>query len=60
MPAHLAIVGVNPDDDVDAAAARAQAAAESLAFADGILLLADVFGATPCNIGAGCCRTTAW
>ena len=42
MPAHLAIVGVNPDDDVDAAAARAQAAAE---------LLADVFCATPCNIG---------
>ena len=51
MPAHLAVVGVNPDEDADAAAARAEAAAERLAFADGILLLADVFGATPCNIG---------
>ncbi|OAM31069.1 PTS mannose transporter subunit IIA [Eikenella longinqua] len=51
MPEYLSIIGVRPDEEPEAVMARAQKEAERLAFTDGILLLADVFGATPCNVG---------
>ncbi|WP_238480156.1 PTS sugar transporter subunit IIA [Eikenella glucosivorans] len=51
MPEYLSIIGVRPDDEPERVMERARREAERLAFTDGILLLADVFGATPCNVG---------
>ena len=51
MPDNLSIIGVCPDDCPEKATVQVCHEAERLAFTDGILLLVDVFGATPCNIG---------
>ncbi|ASP18343.1 PTS sugar transporter subunit IIA [Neisseria sp. 23W00296] len=51
VPEHIRILGVEPDEDHDAVIRRTQqAVAESSAqAAHGVLVLADIFGATPCN-----------
>ncbi len=51
VPEYLSIIGVRPDEDTESVEARARQEAGRLAFTEGILLLTDVFGATPCNVG---------
>jgi len=49
-PARVAEFGIKVDDDPDEALQRARALARSLDAGDGVLLLADICGGTPCNI----------
>ncbi len=45
-----AALGVSRSDDPDAVLARARALAAELDAGDGLLVLTDMFGATPCNV----------
>jgi mannose PTS system EIIA component len=47
-----AALGVSRSDDPDAVLARARALAAKLDAGDGLLVLTDMFGATPCNVAA--------
>jgi len=49
-PAQAAAVGVALGEEPDAVLARARAAAARLDRGDGVLVLTDMFGATPCNV----------
>ncbi len=49
-PAQAAAIGVAPGEDPAAALERARAAAARLDRGDGVLVLTDMFGATPCNV----------
>ncbi len=51
-PAQAAALGVARSDDPDAVLERARALAARLDTGEGLLVLADMFGATPCNIAA--------
>lgn len=51
IPQYLSIVGMQPDDDPDAVLADACRRADGLDSGSGVLVLADIFGATPCNVG---------
>ena len=48
----IVALDVHPNVPPEATLATAQAALGQLAGRDGVLLLADVFGATPCNVAA--------
>jgi PTS system mannose-specific IIA component len=48
--AQAAAIGVAPGDDPAEALARARAEAQRLDQGDGVLVLTDMFGATPCNV----------
>lgn len=50
---HLAQMAVALHDDPNALLARAQALIEQLDQGAGVLVLSDMYGATPCNV---CCR----
>jgi PTS system ascorbate-specific IIA component len=51
-PERAAALGVARGEDPDAVLARARAAAARLDGGGGVLVLADMFGATPCNVAA--------
>lgn len=50
FPAPLRVVGVQPTDDPDGKLAEVGAAVAAVDAGDGVLILTDVFGATPSNI----------
>jgi len=49
-PARAAAIGVALGEEPDAVLERARAAAARLDAGDGVLVLTDMFGATPCNV----------
>lgn len=49
-PARAATIGVALGEEPDAVLERARAAAARLDAGDGVLVLTDMFGATPCNV----------
>lgn len=49
-PSHIAGIGVTVQDDPDAMLPRAREALKQLDQGDGVLILADICGATPCNL----------
>jgi PTS system mannose-specific IIA component len=51
-PAQAAAIGVARSDDPEAVLARARALAARLDTGDGLLVLTDMFGATPCNVAS--------
>lgn len=51
-PAQAAALGVARSDDPEAVLERARALAARLDSGEGLLVLTDMFGATPCNIAA--------
>ncbi|HEX5093050.1 MAG TPA: PTS fructose transporter subunit IIA [Burkholderiales bacterium] len=51
-PAQAAAIGVVGGEEPDAVLARARAAAQRLDQGDGVLVLTDMFGATPCNVAS--------
>lgn len=52
VPEYLGIVGVHPQEDPEAVWQRARAEAERVDVGSGVLVLADIYGATPCNVGS--------
>ncbi len=55
-PPNLAVLSVLAGDDPQLKLAEGQALIKQLDSGDGVLILADVFGATPSNIGRQLCR----
>ena len=55
-PPNLAVLSVLAGDDPQLKLAEGQALIKQLDSGDGVLVLADVFGATPSNIGRQLCR----
>lgn len=51
-PAQAAALGVARSDDPEAVLERARALAARLDTGDGLLVLTDMFGATPCNVAS--------
>ncbi|HSG75542.1 MAG TPA: PTS fructose transporter subunit IIA [Burkholderiales bacterium] len=51
-PAQAAALGVAPGDAPEAVLARARTLAARLDTGEGLLVLTDMFGATPCNVAA--------
>ena len=51
-PPQLMHLGVFIQDDPDAVLAKARALVEQLDSGDGVLILSDILGATPCNIAS--------
>lgn len=49
MPGNIRILGVRQDDDPAHTIEQARVLAAELAHLDGVLILGDIFGATPCN-----------
>lgn len=49
---HLTSLIITPDDDPDVLSHKAMALAEQLDQGDGVLILCDICGATPCNIAS--------
>ncbi|MDO9204208.1 MAG: PTS fructose transporter subunit IIA [Methylotenera sp.] len=49
-PGQLAFLAVNTDDDPNKLLPKAQALVLELDHGDGVLVLSDMYGATPCNI----------
>lgn len=52
QPSQLAYLSVFPQDDPEATLAKARTFIAQLDSGDGILLLSDILGATPCNIAS--------
>jgi PTS system ascorbate-specific IIA component len=57
VPGNLNVLSVLAGDDAEQKLAEGQALIKQLDTGDGVLILADVFGATPCNIARQLCRT---
>jgi PTS system ascorbate-specific IIA component len=55
VPAHLKVLSVCADDEPEQKLAEGRALIQQLG-TEGVLILADVFGATPSNIGRQLCR----
>lgn len=49
VPDNIRILGVNQNDDPECGIERARSLVAELAHLDGVLILGDIFGATPCN-----------
>ena len=49
-PAQLEQLGISKDDDPNTLLPKAQQLVEALDSGDGVLILSDIYGATPCNI----------
>ncbi|HEY8355795.1 MAG TPA: PTS fructose transporter subunit IIA [Methylophilaceae bacterium] len=49
-PAQLEQLGIGKDDDPQTLLPKAQRLVEELDSGDGVLILSDIYGATPCNI----------
>jgi len=56
VPAHVKSLSVQADEDPHQKEAEGRALIESLDDGDGVLLLADMYGATPSNIGRRLCE----
>ena len=56
VPPNLKVLSVLAGDDPQLKLAEGQALIKQLDTGDGVLILADVFGATPSNIGRQLCR----
>jgi PTS system mannose-specific IIA component len=54
-PSDVLALGVPSDGDPDELAAEARTSARQLDAGDGVLVLTDLFGSTPCNIAASLC-----
>ncbi len=52
-PLHLQQLGVTIQDDVNVVTARAQELVAQLDSGQGVLILSDMYGATPCNVVCG-------
>ena len=52
QPSQLRHLGVFVQDDPDVVLSRARALVQQLDSGDGVLVLSDMFGATPCNIAS--------
>lgn len=48
-PQHIRLIGVHPDENPEHVIGRAQEKIAEMGCTDGILILSDIFGATPCN-----------
>lgn len=57
LPPHLRSLSVHEDDDPDTKEAEGHALIAALDEGDGVLLLTDMFGATPSNIARRLCRS---
>jgi PTS system ascorbate-specific IIA component len=57
LPAHLRSLSVHEDDDPEQKEAEGRALIAELDQGDGVLLLTDMFGATPSNIARRLCRS---
>jgi PTS system ascorbate-specific IIA component len=58
VPAHLRSLSVLETDDPDSKEAEGRALIAALDQGDGVLLLSDMFGATPSNIARRLCKTS--
>ena len=56
VPANLLVLAVKANDDPARKEAEGRAVIEYMDKGEGVLLLADMFGATPCNIGQRLCE----
>ena len=56
VPANLLVLAVKANDDPVRKEAEGRALVEYMDNGEGVLLLADIFGATPCNIGLRLCE----
>ncbi len=56
VPSNLKVLSVLAGEDPQLKLAEGQALIKQLDCGDGVLILADVFGATPCNIACQLCR----
>ena len=56
MPPNLKVLSVYAGDDLQLKLAEGQALIKQLDTGDGVLILADVYGATPSNIGRQLCH----
>lgn len=56
VPSNLKVLSVLAGDDSEQKLAEGQALIKQLDTGGGVLILADVFGATPCNIARQLCR----
>jgi len=56
VPSDLLVLTVKANDDPSRKEAEGRAVIEYMDKGDGVLLLADMFGATPCNIGRHLCE----
>ena len=56
IPPNLKVLSVWADDNLQRKEEEARALVTQLDTGDGVLLLADVFGATPCNIARQLCQ----
>lgn len=50
LPLSVSTVDIQPDSEPNAIIARLQSLLKSMDHGEGILMIADMFGATPCNI----------
>lgn len=50
LPLTVSTVDIQPDSEPDTIISRLQSLLKSMDHGDGILLITDIFGATPCNI----------
>lgn len=48
---HIAAIDIQPDEDVDKTKNRVAAAIKNVNTGDGVIILTDMFGGTPSNIG---------
>ena len=55
VPPDLLVLGVKANDDPARKEAEGRAVIDYMDNGEGVLLLADIFGATPCNIGRRLC-----
>lgn len=49
LPKHIQVLGVEPDEDHERIIQRIQCAVQDWENSSGVLVLSDLFGATPCN-----------
>jgi len=57
VPKHLKVLSVLASDDPKQKLLEGEVLISQLDTGEGVLILADVFGATPCNIGRRLCQT---
>ncbi len=50
LPTAVKVISIKTDSDYDSKLAQAEKSLQSLDSGDGVLVLSDIFGATPCNI----------
>lgn len=58
LPANTTVIAINPNSDYDKKLVETQRRIAELDTGDGVLILTDIFGATPCNIALKAARNT--